>query len=699
MKDSNDPVSDIVRSAGLRLLERGYDLTSIRSGLKHPGRKNWQQDRVGLRHDAWRETQGDPTSAQQVENWSRDSTIAGLGVFGRGVCGVDLDISDPIAVQHMIAFVERLCGSTVRRIGRAPRVLLVYKCEDTISHPPTTKRVDPDDLTADEQGVDFVSGEGRQFVAYGTHPDTKRPYTYDGPELADVDRANLPPITRDQCAAIASEFERLAAELGWQAVQRTAKVNDSPPPNRDPLDTFHVEPALDVDLDAVRAALDKLDPAAMPYQDWVCAIAAVHHQTDGSAEGLAIADAWSRNDGRYKDGDVKTRWRGFGKGAQRPITFATVLAWIRDGEYKAEAEDFGVVPDTAAGSPKPKSRAFTIEDESTFSADFSPPDWLVEGYLVRGEASALYGDPGTYKSFMAVDLAYHIASGREWHGSPVRQGAVVYVAGEGRHGLRARAAAWRRHHELAEDVPLGFTSGPINLSDRAALAAVIPTLDAYAARFGGLGLIVVDTLARNNTADENSNTDMSVVMTNAGDIQARYGSAVLILHHTGTQNKDRVRGASAIQGALDSSYRLDKQEPGLVKMVCTKMKDAAEPLDKWFRGEVYGVGEASSLVFTETAAREGEVAGNPAAGLRGLQAALYAIIAEEGDVSRESLRAIVLAEPVGVWHEGDTERKKQLRDALKALRGKGLINVPDDEAGRVTTTAYHDAVADFGDID
>src|SRR5829696_4145564 len=64
------------------------------------------------------------------------------------------------------------------------------------------------------------------------------------------------------------------------------------------------------------------------------------------------------------------------------------------------------------------------------------PPWLVEGILAEGAFAALYGKPGVYKSFFALELSFSIATGLTWAGRPVRSGRVIYIAAEGTGGLR-----------------------------------------------------------------------------------------------------------------------------------------------------------------------------------------------------------------------------------------------------------------------
>src|ERR687883_1735228 len=54
----------------------------------------------------------------------------------------------------------------------------------------------------------------------------------------------------------------------------------------------------------------------------------------------------------------------------------------------------------------------------------------------------LAGPEGTFKSFVALDLALSVAGGRPWQEHPVHQGPVVYISAEGSAGLRNRLEAW-----------------------------------------------------------------------------------------------------------------------------------------------------------------------------------------------------------------------------------------------------------------
>ncbi len=68
---------------------------------------------------------------------------------------------------------------------------------------------------------------------------------------------------------------------------------------------------------------------------------------------------------------------------------------------------------------------------------------------------ALYGPPASFKSFIAMDIAECIASGRPWLGKEINgTGPVLYIAGEGHGGIGARIAAIKQHHKTPDSSQL-----------------------------------------------------------------------------------------------------------------------------------------------------------------------------------------------------------------------------------------------------
>lgn len=211
--------------------------------------------------------------------------------------------------------------------------------------------------------------------------------------------------------------------------------------------------------------------------------------------------------------------------------------------------------------------------------EVTQPEWLIRGLLERDALALVFGDPGCGKSFLAVDWACSVATGREYAGHKVRHGPVLYLAGEGRNGIARRLEAWTiRSGESLEDAPLYLSSGPAALCDLQSAAEVQAAVAELAEAEGSPALVVVDTLARNfGPGDENSTHDMSVAIQAMDALRSTHRCTVLLVHHTGHADKTRARGAMALKGALDAEYRLERGEDGVTRLDATKMKDAPEP--------------------------------------------------------------------------------------------------------------------------
>ncbi|MBC7750649.1 MAG: AAA family ATPase, partial [Candidatus Saccharibacteria bacterium] len=211
--------------------------------------------------------------------------------------------------------------------------------------------------------------------------------------------------------------------------------------------------------------------------------------------------------------------------------------------------------------------------------------WLIRGYMEAQSLSLMFGDPASGKSFNAVDMAFCIATGRDWHGHKVLAGRVLYIAGEGNRGYSARCKAWSILNGIClNDAPLSFSSKTVNLSDPKAASqlnaeiALITSQTSDAVR-----LIIVDTVARTMDGDENSSRDMQEFVQQLDALKNQHNCAILMVHHTGHGAKDRARGSTVLKGALDAEYRVSKDQDGLIRLECTKMKESEAPAPMAFK--------------------------------------------------------------------------------------------------------------------
>ena len=230
-------------------------------------------------------------------------------------------------------------------------------------------------------------------------------------------------------------------------------------------------------------------------------------------------------------------------------------------------------------TPKKKT-AFRLTRVSELLKTPAPLEWLVRGYLMPESSALLFGAPAAGKSLYCIDWAACIALGREWHGKRVKQGAVVYLAGEGHFGISRRLKAWAIENN-AEDA---LANAPLLISDRGAalntngdLIEVIEAIDAAESDIGKPALIIVDTLHRNMQGDENSAQDMGAYFNAVDELRSRYKCSVLTVHHSGHNEANRSRGSSSIRAALDIELCVEHKTDDTRILSSTKMKDGPAP--------------------------------------------------------------------------------------------------------------------------
>jgi phage/plasmid primase-like uncharacterized protein len=210
----------------------------------------------------------------------------------------------------------------------------------------------------------------------------------------------------------------------------------------------------------------------------------------------------------------------------------------------------------------------------------SPITWLVKGWLQAQALIMVHGPSGGGKTFAVLDWCLRMSSGIElWADLKVRPSHVVYLAGEGHHGLRGRVAAWKHYHGAGK-LNMWLSKDGCDLNTVEGFRRVVDTVSALPSV---PSLIVVDTLHRFLLGDENSAQDAKTMLDACNALMNKFNCAVLLVHHTGVSDEaqHRARGSSAWRGALDIEISIIPGKPGSpMQIVQRKSKDAemAEPI-------------------------------------------------------------------------------------------------------------------------
>ena len=215
-----------------------------------------------------------------------------------------------------------------------------------------------------------------------------------------------------------------------------------------------------------------------------------------------------------------------------------------------------------------------------FCSQPAPISWLVKRWLQDRALIMVHGPSGGGKTFVVLDWCLRMSSGLpEWAGNRVKTGSVVYLAGEGHHGLRGRVAAWKVHNS-AGPLSMWLSRDGCDLNTAPGYLRVVDNIRALPKR---PNLIVVDTLHRFLLGDENSAQDAKTMLDACGALMAEFECSVLLVHHTGVSDEaqHRARGSSAWRGALDIEISIVPGKEGSpMQIVQRKSKDAemAEPV-------------------------------------------------------------------------------------------------------------------------
>lgn len=260
--------------------------------------------------------------------------------------------------------------------------------------------------------------------------------------------------------------------------------------------------------------------------------------------------------------------------------------------FDEDIENFSSGPDEQNNQPDDKK--FRLIPAHEVMKNIKPVEWLVEDLIERNSFAEIFGESGTYKSFLALDIALCVATGTFFHGRPVTQGAVVIVIGEGLNGYGRRLAAWQKHHGIdLSDSPIFVSSIAAQFLENDSAAEVENAIASVKEIHGKVELVLIDTLNRNfGPGDENGSKDMTKFI---AALDSRIGSDVtrLIIHHTGHSNKDRARGSYVLPAALDCEIQVSKKD-GLITLINNKQKDAPEFSPINFTPEIINLDESDN---------------------------------------------------------------------------------------------------------
>jgi regulatory protein RepA len=193
----------------------------------------------------------------------------------------------------------------------------------------------------------------------------------------------------------------------------------------------------------------------------------------------------------------------------------------------------------------PPQRPTRIDIAAAFETQPKPLDFVLPGMLA-GTVGALVSPGGAGKSMMALQLAILVAGGADLVGfdATISHGRVVILAAEDpAEALEHRLHALGAHLDASQR---DLVNESVDILPLLGYAFDVMTQDWYdwvLEQARGTRLLVVDTLRRIHTLDENNSGDMAGLLSQLERIVRLTGCTIIFLHHSSK--------ASAMQGQGD----------------------------------------------------------------------------------------------------------------------------------------------------
>ena len=251
--------------------------------------------------------------------------------------------------------------------------------------------------------------------------------------------------------------------------------------------------------------------------------------------------------------------------------------------------------------------AFPLVAFKDIRFDPTQRNYLIKYVLPRRGLAVIWGARKSYKSFIAYDMAMHVALDWYYRGYRVQQAAVVYIALEGREGQAARKEAFAKYHDVTE-APFYLITVPLDLVKQH--AALIASIEA---QLGDIrpGAVFIDTLNRSLVGSESKDEDMAQYLAAAGAVEQQFTCLVAIVHHCGI-DQDRPRGHTSLSAALDVQIRVERIDDLQATVTVELAKDFREGTEIYCRLEAVEVGtDPDGDAVTSLVVLSSEEAGAP----------------------------------------------------------------------------------------
>jgi AAA domain/Primase C terminal 2 (PriCT-2)/Bifunctional DNA primase/polymerase, N-terminal len=364
-----------------RLVDNGYPVLPLIFGEKRPS----------IAAD-WTHYAFEPKHTRGAFSHKDDGT----GILTGEIVGLDIDVRDPAVAAEIETLAETSFGKVPRRIGAAPKVLMVLRTDNPFSKITSNEVTLPGDAVGEKKHKVEVLGVGQQFVAYNQHPDTGKPYRWNGAgDPLSVPASQLPTVTEAQMREFIVQANVILAKHSKPTTDLQSEMHRDAEAQAKAVEGKGNFKA--TNPDECRAALQAIPNDDLEYDQYI----KIGYSVAGAlgADGRDDWHQWAGQSAKYDEKKTESDWQGF---MRKPVRSGA-------GTIFREAMNAGWSK-TDSNKQEPANGAFDYKAHMKSAQDLldDPPppiEYLIPDLFARGASVLLVGKPKSFKSTLAMQFA------------------------------------------------------------------------------------------------------------------------------------------------------------------------------------------------------------------------------------------------------------------------------------------------------